>query len=109
MPRRQTVESRRRKDTRFGRKLIAAAEETLAHRRGELELESYTLPGPVDVKAVRLRSGLSQADFAATYALNRRTLQEWEQRKREPDSAVRAYLTVIDRDPEAVARALRSS
>jgi hypothetical protein len=31
-----------------------------------------------------------------------RSLQEWEQGRRRPESAVRAYLTVMDRNPEAV-------
>lgn len=94
--------------TRLGRVLIAGAEQMLAHVRGEIELESYTLPGPVDVKAIRRRCGMSQAKFAGTFALNPRTLQQWEQHKSEPEGAVRAYLTVIDRNPEAVAAALQS-
>ncbi len=93
--------------TRLGRVLIAGADEMLAHIRGEIKLESYTVPGPVDVKAIRRRTGMSQAKFAAAYALNPRTLQQWEQHKSEPESAVRAYLTVIDRNPSAVADALQ--
>ncbi len=34
-----------------------------------------------------------------------RSLQEGEQGRRRPESAVRAYLTVIDRNPEAVEKA----
>jgi len=94
--------------TRLGRVLIAGAGEMLAHIRGEIKLESYTVPGPVDVKAIRRRAGMSQAKFAAAYALNPRTLQQWEQHKSEPEGAVRAYLTVIDRNPSAVAEALQS-
>jgi putative transcriptional regulator len=93
--------------TRLGRALIAGTKEMLAHIRGEIELESYTLPGPIDVKAIRRRAGMSQAKFAAAYALNPRTLQQWEQHKSVPDDAVRAYLTVIDRNPDAVVAALR--
>jgi putative transcriptional regulator len=81
----------------------------LAHVRGAIKLESYYLPGPVDVRAIRRRAGMSQAKFAAAFALNPRTLQDWEQHKSEPDGAVRAYLTVIDRNPDAVVAALRSS
>jgi putative transcriptional regulator len=80
----------------------------LAHVRGEIELKSYTLPGPIDVKAIRKKVGMSQSEFASAFALNRRTLQEWEQGKTAPDNAVRAYLTVIDRNPAAVVEALRS-
>ena len=50
---------------------------------------------------------MSQAKFAAAFALNPRTLQEWEQGKAAPDGAVRAYLTVIERNPDAVVEALR--
>jgi putative transcriptional regulator len=65
------------------------------------------LPGPVDVRKIRLRTGMSQAKFAAAFALSPRTLQQWEQGVAQPDSAVRAYLTVIDRNPAAVVSALR--
>jgi putative transcriptional regulator len=78
----------------------------LAHVRGEIDLKSYTLPGPIDVKAIRKKVGMSQSEFASALALNRRTLQEWEQGK-TADNAVRAYLTVIDRNPAAVVEALR--
>ena len=94
--------------SRLGRALLEGADMMLAHIRGGIELESYTLPGPMDVRAIRRRVGMSQAKFAAAFALNPRTLQEWEQGKAAPDGAVRAYLTVIDRNPEAVVMALRS-
>jgi putative transcriptional regulator len=93
--------------TRLGRALVEGAEQMLAHTRGEIELETYFLPGPVDVKAIREKTGLSQAQFARRFALSPRTLQQWEQGKQAPDSAVRAYLTVIDRNPAAVVDALR--
>jgi putative transcriptional regulator len=66
------------------------------------------VPEDVDVQAVRKKSGLSQAEFAARYGFSLRTLQEWEQGRTNPDSAVRAYLTVIDRNPAAVQKALAS-
>src|SRR5437660_12804630 len=90
--------------TKFGRDLIEGMKLILTHVRGEIELPSYT---PVDVKAIREKTGMSQTEFAAAFALNRRTLQQWEQGKAEPDGAVRAYLTVIRRNPQAVMDALR--
>jgi putative transcriptional regulator len=79
-----------------------------AHLKGEIQLPvyEYIVPEKIDVRAVRRRRGLSQSQFARRYALNPRTVQEWEQGRAEPDGAVRAYLTVIDREPEAVERAL---
>jgi putative transcriptional regulator len=93
--------------TRLGRTPITSAREMLAHARDEIKMESYTLPGPLDVRAIRRKVGMSQAKFAAAFALNPRTLQEWEQGKAAPDGAVRAYLTVIERNPSAVVEALR--
>ena len=58
------------------------------------------------ITEARTRSGLSQAQFAEVLGVSTRTLQEWEQGRRRPESAVRAYLTVIDRNPEAVEKAL---
>lgn len=95
------------KTTRLGRTLVAGMTQVLAHVRGETHLESYYLPGPVDVKAIRRKAGMSQSQFASAFALSKRTLQEWEQGKATPDGTVRAYLTVIDRNPNAVVAALR--
>ena len=70
---------------------------------------STNIPEQIDVRAIRERIGLSQAQFAQIYALNPRTVQDWEQGRAEPDVAVRAYLTVIDRNPRAVRRALAAA
>lgn len=94
--------------TKFGRELVKSVEQATAFIKGEIRLRSYryNVPDRIDVRAIRRRQGLSQAEFAGRYALNRRTIQEWEQGRAEPDSTIRAYLTVIDRDPNAVERAL---
>ena len=63
----------------------------------------------VDLKAVRARLRLSQAQFAERYGFNVRTLQDWESNRVQPPSAVRAYLIVIDRFPETVEKALRGA
>ncbi len=109
LPKKSSAPAKRSKpeSTRLGRTLVAGAKQILAHVRGEIEIESYCLPA-VDVRAIREKTGLSQAQFARRFALSPRTLQQWEQGKQVPDSAVRAYLTVIDRNPVAVVDALRS-
>jgi putative transcriptional regulator len=93
--------------TKFGRDLIAGAKQILAHVEGRKVMKEYTLPVPIDVKSIRVKVGMSQAEFANAFCLNRRTLQQWEQGKASPDLAVRAYLTVIERNPEVVKAALR--
>ena len=44
--------------------------------------------------AARLKLGLSQADFAAMLGVSVRTLQDWEQGRREPSGAAKALLKV---------------
>jgi putative transcriptional regulator len=96
---------------RVSRGVIAGLKEAVAHARGELSLpvRHYDVPGPVDVKAIRAKSGLSQAEFAARFGFSVRTLQDWEFGRTQPPSAVRAYLTVIDQFPETVEKALKGA
>ena len=92
-----------------GRRILAGLNELRDHLRGKkaLHVYNYNIPSRVDVPAIRAKTGMSQAEFAARFAISTRTLQDWEQGRREPDSTVRAYLTVIEREPDAVERALR--
>jgi putative transcriptional regulator len=64
------------------------------------------VPAEVDVKAIRRRLGMSQAQFAASFGFGLDAVQNWEQGRRRPEGAARAFLKVIDREPEAVRRAL---
>ena len=59
------------------------------------------------VKIIRQALGLSQEDFAARFHIPLGTLRDWEQSRKAPDSAARAYLMVIARNPVAVSDALR--
>jgi putative transcriptional regulator len=61
---------------------------------------------PTDVKAIRAKFGLSQQKFAKIFALNLATLRDWEQERRMPHGPARTLLQIIDREPEAVRRAL---
>jgi putative transcriptional regulator len=58
------------------------------------------------VRLVRARTGLSQARFARAYRIDLARLRDLEQGRTQPDSALLAYLAVIEREPEAVDRAL---
>jgi len=58
------------------------------------------------VRRVRARTGLSQDRFAKRYHINVGRLRDLEQGRTKADSALLAYLAVIDREPEAVSRAL---
>jgi len=113
MPREKGVAKAARKPTlnRVSRGVVAGLKQAVAHARGDISLPArhYDVPGRVDLKSIRAKSGLSQIEFARRYGLSVRTLQDWELGRTQPPSAVRAYLIVIDRFPETVEKALRGA
>ncbi len=60
----------------------------------------------VDVRAARKKLGLSRDKFAETFKIISSTLRKWEQGSRIPSGPARVLLTVIEKEPEAVKRAL---
>lgn len=71
--------------------------------------DGYVIHEPVDVKAVRAKTKLSQAKFARTYRVSVKALKEWEQGRRMPDQAAQTLYTIIDREPQVVADILARS
>ena len=99
------------KSTRLGRVLVESAKQIAAHMNGEIELPTKVVRvGPdVDVRAIREAQGLTREQFAESYGLQVRAVQEWEQGRRKPEPAVRAYMLVIKNQPAAVRRALTAA
>lgn len=64
-------------------------------------------PLPLDVGAIRRRTGLDQAQFARLFGIPLGTLRNWEQYRREPEGAARSLLRIIEHDPKAALQALR--
>ena len=55
-----------------------------------------------DVRALRRKLGLSQAQFASKFGFSLRTLQEWEQGRSEPDQTARLLLSLIELSPTKI-------
>lgn len=98
-----------KKSTKFGSELIAAMSEALAHAKGEavpgIRLNTVDL-GDVDAKAVRRKLHLTQDEMAVVLGTSSSGYKKWEQGQRQPSGAARTLLRVMDREPEAVLRAL---
>lgn len=77
-------------------------------RRGERKPSRVHKIDDPEPKAIRERLGLSQSRFAAIIGVSVRTLQNWEQGRREPEGPAKALLRVVDREPEAVLQALHA-
>lgn len=99
----------------MAKKLTARA---LAKSEAERDVWQEVLDGVREIKAgrgkrtkveaksrvvrVRLKSGLSQAQFAAALGVSKRTLEQWEQGRREPSGAARQLLKIAERHPEVL-------
>lgn len=57
-------------------------------------------------RRVRMRLGLSQAEFSQRIDVSLDTIRNWEQGKRCPTGAAKALLKVLDKAPEAALAAL---
>lgn len=88
----------------------AGLEDALAHARGERRggFEHSVEVPIVDVQVVRSELGLSQSEFAEAFGISVATLRNWEQGRRIPRGPARLLLAIIDLEPEAVQRVLRS-
>jgi putative transcriptional regulator len=62
----------------------------------------------INVKTLREKTGLTQGDFSRMIGVSVRTLQNWEQGRREPEGPAKALLRVVERDPQAVLSALHA-
>lgn len=101
----------KKKHSPLGKELIAGMEEVAAYARGEIELPTRVVevPETVDVAAIRRRLRLSQERFAEKFGFTIGSVRDWEQRRRRPERTARMLLRVIDKEPEAVLRALHRS
>jgi len=96
--------------TTFGARLVQAAEEAAAFARGELTgAVVHRPPAQVDVRAVRLKRGMTQAEFAGRYGFTLGAVRDWEQKRRVPEAAARILLHVIDAYPETVEKVLENA
>ena len=91
-----------------GDELIEAMGDAVAHAKGEIELPSriVRVPDEIDVAAIRKGLGLSQTGFAERFGFKVAALRDWEQGRRQPERSARILLAVIEKEPEAVDRAL---
>lgn len=62
----------------------------------------------IDVAAMRKKLGLSQDRFATAFGVSPATVRNWEQGRRHPEGPAKVLLRVIDKEPEAVLRALHA-
>jgi putative transcriptional regulator len=89
-------------------KLVESVKQMGAIMRGENIPHRRTVMTSVNVKALRERLGLTQNEFSGMIGVSIKTLQNWEQGRREPEGPAKALLRVVEREPQAVLNALHA-
>lgn len=95
------------KDEDFN-KLLKSVHQMGSIMRGEKVPHRRTTRRRTDVRGLRESIKLTQAAFARMIGVSVRTLQNWEQGRREPDGPAKALLRVVERQPKAVLQALHA-
>ena len=100
-----------RKRQTVGESIVEGLKQAIAWTRGESDDVRVTLVHvpEVDVREVRTRMGLSQAQFATKFGFPPATLRNWEQGRSRPDAPTRVLLAVIAKHPDAVEDVLRKA
>ena len=89
-------------------KIMQGIGEARAHLEDKADKRRYRVhvPEKVDVKKIRRRLGLSQEAFAQTYGFALSAVRDWEQGRRKPERSARILLKIVEKEPEAITRAL---
>lgn len=88
--------------------LVASIKQAGEIRRGNRNAARVTKIVVPDVQKIRDGLGLSQSEFALMIGVSARTIQNWEQKRREPEGAAKALLMVAAQSPKTVLKALHT-
>ncbi|MDH5668464.1 MAG: helix-turn-helix domain-containing protein [Nitrospira sp.] len=89
--------TRRRSKVDISAELLSSVREMKAGIRARVRRPEIS-----EVVRARVASGLSQSAFATLLGVSVRTLQDWEQGRREPSGAAKTLFKVAERHPEVL-------
>lgn len=84
----------------IGQEILEGIQEIKAHKTGQVDLRTRVLQPPPPVQIVRSQLTLSQSAFAGMMGVSVRTVQDWEQGRREPNGPAKTLLRIAQQHPE---------
>jgi len=88
----------------IGAEILAGINEIKEYKKGRIQLKVTELSEPSPPKVIRSKLKMSQSAFAALLGVSMRTLQDWEQGRREPQGPAIALLRIAEQHPEVFAQ-----
>ena len=97
--------------SKFGKDLIESMSEALAHAEGAVTgvVEHRVDLEAIDARSIRKSLHLTQEEMARVLGTSTSGYRKWEQGERQPSGAARTLLRVMEKEPEAVLRALTAA
>ena len=89
--------------------LLQSLKEARAISKGEAPASRIFDVLPPDAKVVREQTGLTQSEFASLIQVSVKTLQNWEQHRRNPTGPAAALLKIVSSAPDVALRALHAA
>ena len=86
--------------------LVQSLKEAQAIAKGEVKASRRFEVAPPDVKAVREKIGLTQNEFAKLMRVSIKTLQNWDQHRRNPTGPAAALLNIVSTNPDVAIKSL---
>ena len=84
----------------IGVEILKGLNEIQEYKRGNIEIKTIRLSKPPGPKAIRSTLALTQSAFAGMLGVSLRTLQDWEQGRRDPQGPAVALLRIAEQHPE---------
>ncbi len=84
----------------IGQEVLDGIREIQSFRKGEIKLKKHTLTEPSPPKVIRQKLKLSQSAFASLMGVSPRTIQDWEQGRRQPQGPAKSLLRIAEQHPE---------
>lgn len=84
----------------IGKEILDGIQEIQDFKRGIGNLKVTELSEPSPPQVIRSKLNLSQSSFAGLLGVSLRTLQDWEQGRRDPQGPAVALLRIAEQHPE---------
>ena len=84
----------------IGTEILEGLHEIQNFKKGKVKLKITELTEPSEPRVIRAKLNLSQSAFAGLLGVSMRTLQDWEQGRRNPQGPAIALLRIAEQHPE---------
>ena len=84
----------------IGLEILEGIQEIKAYKAGKIDLRTRELKEPSPPQDIRRRLNLSQSAFAGLMGVSLRTVQDWEQGRRQPSGPAKSLLRIAEQHPQ---------